>query len=145
MAIAYMLLAVIAGAMLPAQAAINARLGRAVGSPVWAAAISGMVLTAALALVATAMTRAGPRTDGLGSLPWWAWIGGLCGAVTLSATTAAAPRLGTASMIALVMSGQVACSLAVDQWGLFGLAAQPASGRRLAAAALLLAGAALMR
>ena len=145
MAIAYMLLAVVAGAMLPAQAAINARLGRAVGSPVWAAAISGVVLTITLALVATAMTRAGPRTAGLGSLPWWAWIGGLCGAVTLSATTAVAPRLGTASMIALVMSGQVACSLAMDQWGLLGLAAQPASGRRLAAAVLLLAGAALMR
>jgi len=87
MAIAYALLAVVAvvavvaGAMLPAQAAVNARLGRSVGSPVWAAAISGVVLTAALALVATAVTRAGPRTAGLGSLPWWAWIGGLCGAV----------------------------------------------------------------
>ena len=33
-AVAYIVLAVLAGAMLPAQAAINARLGRVVGSPV---------------------------------------------------------------------------------------------------------------
>ncbi len=140
-----MLLAMAAGAMLPAQAAINARLARAVGSPIWAAAISGLVLTATLALVAAAVARAGPRTDGLGGLPWWAWVGGLCGAVVLSATTAAAPRLGAASLIALVMSGQVACSLVLDQWGLLGLATQPAGGKRIAAAVLLLAGAALMR
>ena len=145
MAIAYMLLAALAGAMLPAQAAINARLGRAVGSPVWAAAISGVVLTIALTLVAAALTRAGPRTDGLGGLPWWAWVGGLCGAVTLAATTAVAPRLGTAGTIALVMAGQVVCSLALDQFGLLGLEGQPISGKRIAAAALLLTGAALMR
>ena len=145
MAVAYILLAVLAGAMLPAQAAINARLGRAVGAPIWAAAISGVVLTLALAIVPTAVTRAGPRTADVGSLPWWAWVGGLCGAITLSATTAVAPRLGTGSMIALVMAGQVVCSLALDQWGLFGLTAQPAGGKRLIAAVLLLAGAALMR
>ena len=62
----------------------------------------------------------------------------------MSATTAVAPRLGTASMIALVMTGQVVCSLALDQWGLLGLAAQPAGGKRLVAGVLLLAGAALM-
>lgn len=145
MAVTDLLLAVLAGAMLPAQAAINGRLGRVVGSPVWAAAISGVVLTVALTLVAATVTRAGPRTAGLGGLPWWAWTGGLCGAVTLAATTAVAPRLGTAGTIALVMSGQVVCSLALDQWGLLGLDAQPISGKRVAAAALLLAGAALMR
>ncbi len=117
-----MLLAVLAGVMLPLQAAINARLGRVVSSPVWAAAISGVVLTVALVVVAPALTRAGPRTAGLGNLPWWAWTGGLCGAVLLSATTAVAPRIGAASMMALVIAGQVACSLALgpngDCWAL---------------------------
>ena len=129
-ALAYTLLAVLAGAMLPLQAAINARLGR-------------VVVTVALTLVAAPISR--PQTAGLASVPWWAWLGGLCGAITLSATTAVAPRLGTARMIALVMVGQVICSLVLDQWGLLDLAAQPFSGKRIAAAALLLAGAALMR
>ncbi len=145
MAWPYVTLAVAAGAMLPLQAAINARLARLVGSPLWAAGISGLVLTAALALVAVAALRAGPRTAGLGGAPWWVWTGGLCGAVVLSATTATAPRLGTAGMIALVMVGQVLCSLLLDHYGVLGLPTLPLSAKRLAAAALLLAGAALMR
>lgn len=145
MAWPYVMLAVAAGAMLPLQAAINARLARLVGSPLWAAGISGLVLTAALALVAGVALRAGPRTEGLGGAPWWAWTGGLCGAVVLSATTATASRLGTAGMIALVMAGQVLCSLLLDHYGVLGLPVVPVGAKRLAAAALLLAGAALMR
>ncbi len=145
MAWGYVTLAVAAGAMLPLQAAINARLARLVGSPLWAAGISGLVLTAALALVAGVALRAGPRVEGLGGAPWWVWTGGLCGAVVLSATTATAPRLGTAGMIALVMAGQVLCSLLLDHYGVLGLPILPVSAKRLAAAALLLAGAALMR
>jgi bacterial/archaeal transporter family-2 protein len=141
----YLALSVIAGAMLPLQAAINARLARVVGGPIWAAAISGLVLTIVLAAVASVATRAGPRTSALGTLPWWAWTGGFCGAVVLSATTVVAPRLGTASMIALVMTGQVLSSIALDSFGLLGLAMQPLSFKRVVAAALLIAGAALMR
>lgn len=140
-----MLLAVAAGAMLPMQAAINARLGRTVGSPVWAAAISGVVLTLALTVVAAGLVRVGPRFGGVNSLPWWAWVGGLCGALTLAATTVVVSKLGTASTIALVMVGQVVVSLLLDKFGLLGLAVQPVGGKRLLAAALLLAGAALMR
>jgi bacterial/archaeal transporter family-2 protein len=142
---AYVALAIVAGATLPVQAAINAQLARLVGSPIWAAAISGAVLTVALVIVAAAVLREGPRVAGLGSAPWWVWTGGLCGAVILSATTAVAPRLGTAGMVALVMAGQVLCSLVLDHYGLLGLPVQPVSAKRLAAAALLLGGAALMR
>ena len=145
MALFYLTLAVVAGAMLPLQAAINARLARVLGGPIWAAAVSGLVLTIALAVVASAATRAGPRVTGLSALPWWVWTGGFCGAIVLSATTTIAPRLGTASMIALVMTGQVLSSLVLDNFGLFGLTTQPLNIKRSIAAALLVAGAALMR
>lgn len=145
MAWAYVAVAIMAGVMLPLQAAINARLARLVGSPVWAATVSGAVLTVVLALAATAMLGRGPRTEGLAAAPWWFWTGGLCGAVLLSATTTVAPRLGTASMVSLVMSGQVLCSLLLDHYGLLGLSVHSITGKRLAAAAMLLAGAALMR
>jgi bacterial/archaeal transporter family-2 protein len=64
--------------------------------------------------------------------------------VVLSATTAIAPRLGTASMIALVVTGQVLSSLALDIFGLLGLETQSLSLKRVVAAALLIGGAALM-
>jgi transporter family-2 protein len=131
--------------MLPMQAAVNARLARVLGGPVWAAATSGLVLTVALSTIASAARRGGPQLSRLGELPWWAWSGGFCGAILLSATTAAAPRLGAGRMIALVMIGQVLGSLALDNFGLLGLEVQPLNLQRSIAAVLLIIGAMLMR
>jgi bacterial/archaeal transporter family-2 protein len=55
------------------------------------------------------------------------------------------PRLGAGNMIALVMTGQVLGSLALDNFGLFGLTTQPLSMERCVAGALLLMAATLMR
>lgn len=141
----YLALAVVAGGMLPLQGAINARLAQAVGGPVWAAAFSGVVLTVALVLVAGAMSRGGPRLEILDTLPWWAWIGGFCGAVLLSVSTALTPRLGAERLIALVMTGQVLGSIALDNFGLVGLPREPLNVKHAIAGGLLVAGAALMR
>jgi transporter family-2 protein len=141
----YLALAMVAGVMLPLQSAINARLARAVGGPVWAAAFSGVVLTLALVLVAGAMSRGGPRLQVLDTLPWWAWVGGLCGAVLLSVATALTPRLGAERLIALIMTGQVLGSIALDNFGLVGLPRQPLNVKHAIAGGLLIVGAALMR
>ncbi|WP_412034115.1 DMT family transporter [Pollutimonas sp. M17] len=140
----FFLLAVTAGAMLPLQALVNARLGRAIGGPLWAAALSALLVAAILACAALASGRTWPRPSQMTGLPWWAWTGGLCGAVVLSATTAVAPRIGAANMIALVMAGQVTAAMALDRLGWFEMAVQPFSFQRTAAAGLLLAGAVLM-
>ena len=145
MAAFYFVLALFAGAMLPLQAATNARLAGAVGGPVWAAALSGLVLTIVLTFVASATSRGGPRLDGLSALPWWAWIGGFCGAVLLSVSTALTPRLGAEQMIALLMTGQVLGSIALDNFGLVGLAPQPLNAKHAIAGGPLIIGAALMR
>ncbi len=137
------LIAIVAGTMLPMQAVINARLARPLESPLWAAAISGAVTTVALVIIGLATTRGLPRGEGSADLPPWSWAGGLCGAIALTAMTATAPRLGAATMIALVVTGQVVFSLVVDQYGLFGAASYPLTLRRVIAAGLLLIGAML--
>ncbi|WP_213881696.1 DMT family transporter [Pseudomonas sp. dw_358] len=138
------LLAAAAGVMLPLQAVVNARLGRAIGGPLWAAALSSVVVATILASLALALGKPWPRLSQMTGLPWWAWIGGLCGAVVLSATTAVAPRIGAANMIALVMTGQVLAAMTLDRLGWFEMAIQPFSVQRMAAAVLLIAGAVLM-
>ena len=141
----YLVLAVLAGGMLTLQSAINARLAGAVGGPVWAAAVSGLILTVVLTLIASATSRGTPRFNDLESLPWWAWTGGLCGAVLLSVSTAVVHRLGAAQMIALVMTGQVLTSITLDNFGLVGLAPHPMNLKHAIAGGLLIVGAALMR
>ena len=138
------LLALLAGALLPVQSAMNARLGQTLGSPIWGAAVSGAVLTVVLVAVGVVALRRMPRIAGLSGVPWWAWAGGLCGALVLAATAAVAPRLGAATMIAMVVVGQVLCSVTLDQFGALGLTVHPIDLRRGTAAALLVAGALLI-
>ena len=142
---AAILLALLAGAMLPVQAAVNARLGRTLGSPVWAAAVSGAVMTIVLVAIGIVAVRSMPRTVGLLTVPWWAWTGGLCGALVLAATAAVAPRLGAGTMIAMVVVGQVLCSIALDQFGALGLAGHPIDLRRGVASVLIVVGALLIK
>jgi transporter family-2 protein len=138
------LLAAAAGVMIPLQAVVNARLGRAIGGPLWAAALSSVLVATVLACLALALGKPWPRLSQMTGLPWWVWIGGLCGAIVLSATTAVAPRIGAANMIALVMTGQVIAAMTLDRLGWFDMAIQPFSVQRMAAAGLLVAGAVLM-
>lgn len=139
------LLTLLAGAMLPVQAAVNTRLGQAIDSTIWAATISGAVLTATLAAAGAALAGGPPRLSGLSSAPWWAWAGGICGALVLSAMAAATPKLGAATTIAMVVAGQVLCAFALDRFGLLGLAVHPLTLRRIVAACLLVGGALLVR
>ncbi len=77
--------------------------------------------------------------------PLWAYLGGISGAATvmLTSTTVNTP-LALAGTLALGLAGQVAFSLAADQWGLFGLPRRRLTLRDAAAAALITAGSLLI-
>lgn len=140
----YILIALCAGAVLPAQAAMNARLARALGGPIWAVVYTTLAVGAILIVVGGLVLRTAPRTTEWATIPWWAWLSGVCGAIFLVGTTASLPRLGAANLVALVLAGQIVCAMVLDYFGFLGLAAQPLSPQRLAAAGLIAAGAALM-
>jgi transporter family-2 protein len=138
------LLAVLAGAGLSAQIAVNVHLRQGAGHPAIAAFISFQVgaLILLAALVAARLPWPAPAT--LLRVPPWAWTGGLLGAYYVFSTIALAPRLGAALFVVLVIGGQLATALAIDQLGLLGTKGQPLDPWRLAGAALVLAGVALL-
>ena len=132
------------GALLSIQAPLNAQLGKAVGSPINAALISFLVGTLALIVVAT-VQRSAPNVAATRALPWYAWVGGLCGAVFVSAAAYAAPRIGVATMLSLAIAGQLVTALALDHSGVFGIPQHPVSAGRLAGMALVIAGVLVVR
>lgn len=139
------LFAGLAGACLPIQSAVNAGLARH-ATPLWAAAISASISTVTLALLAAGPMRAPFPTAGvLGAAPAWTWVGGLLGCVILLGMMTVAPRLGTATMVASVVAGQMACSLLLDHFGWLGLPLQPLTLGKVAGAAAVCAGVALIR
>ena len=138
-----MLVGVLAGCLVGLQAPINSRLGRSVGT-VQAASFSFLVGTAVL-LVIAAFWQGG--LGGLGSIgraPWWALVGGLLGAVYVTVALVAVRTLGASGLTAVVILGQLAISVAIDRFGLVGVARQSVSPLRIVGLVLLVAGVALV-
>ena len=133
------------GGALTAQAALNARLGERVGHPLTASVISFAVGLAALLVAAVVARVPMPSTTTLASAPWPLWIGGVFGATFIAASVVLVPRVGPGLFFALVIAGQLAAALLIEHFGWLGIDRQPISVVRVAGAALLLLGTALIR
>ena len=141
----FLLFALLAGAGVAMQAAINSRLRFILGAPVWAASTQFVIGLAALIVVALASRQPIPSAASLARAPWWMWTGGLFGAAFIFMTVVATPRLGAALMLGGVIVGQLVAALVIDHYGLFGADVIPISGMRVAGVALLLGGVMLIR
>lgn len=137
-----LLFAVVIGMVLPMQALINARLAELTSGPLFAAFLSFLVGTLALGAMLL-FNRGGAGLRSPLDMPWWIWTGGLIGALFVFATTLLVPRLGAASMICLVVLGQVVGSLLLDHHGVLH-APRPADAMRVAGAVLVVVGAMLV-
>jgi transporter family-2 protein len=141
----YLLFGFLAGAMLPIQFGINAQLAAWVDSPLRATLVSFAVGTAALFVVMLAAYRDWPAPDRIGNAPWWVWVGGLLGAFYVLGSVVAAPKLGAATLVALILAGQAVASLLVDHFGWVGFEENPITPGRLVGIALVAIGVALVR
>lgn len=141
----YLLVCLLAGALMPLQAGVNAQLARWVGHPVTASLISFAVGTLALFAYTAATRPQLPTLTALSSAPWWVWAGGLFGGVFVTAAAAFAPRLGAATFISITIAGQVLVSILLDHFGVVGFAARPVTAPRLLGVLLLIVGVLLVR
>ncbi len=140
----YAVLGVVAGALLPLQAGVNAQLALWLGSPIRAAVANFVVGLVALLLLVAVFVRGKPA-ERLGDTPWWVWAGGLCGAFFVAANALIAPRLGALTLFGVILLGQAVASIAIDKWGLFGFREQAVGPGRVAGLALVAAGVAMVR
>jgi transporter family-2 protein len=139
-----MLAVVFGGAATALQAPTNAKMMTAVGSPVNAAFVSFAVGTAALGILAVILqTR--PDMAASRALPWYAWVGGLYGAIFVVAAAWGVPKLGVATTITLMVAGQLLLSLVLDHFGVMDVPKQPMNLGRIAGVALVLVGVLLVR
>ncbi len=137
------LVGVVAGCLVGMQAPINSRLGRTVGS-VQAATFSFLVGTVLLVLVAAFLRGGLGNFAHLGRAPWWALVGGLLGAVYVTVALIAVRTLGASGLTAVVITGQLAISVAIDRFGVLGVDRQPIGLHRIVGLALLAIGVVLV-
>lgn len=139
-----LLFAFVVGALLPLQVGVNAQLREPLGHPLMAALANFVVGTVALALLLLALRVRWPGAAQLMAPPLYLWCGGLLGALYIVSTVLLGPRLGAATLLALVVAGQMLASLVFDHYGLAGFEPHPVNPWRLLGVALLIGGVTLI-
>jgi bacterial/archaeal transporter family-2 protein len=144
----WLLLGLVAGAVLPVQGAINARLRSVIEPPIAVALVSFAVAALTISVVLAALLVTGrttrPRLPGA-SMPWWGWLGGACAAGYVTGTFLLIPTIGAAVTVALTVTGQQLASAAIDSQGWLRLPRRPFTARRGTGLVLLIAGSLLIQ
>ena len=135
---------VCAGAVLSAQAPINAALARGLGDPTLATCISFLVGFLVMAVIC-ALRGVWPATAFAAQTPLWAWIGGSLGAFYIFVLILSVPVTGALTAAAAVIFGQLAMAMILDRFGAFCLPVQAITWQRIAGRVLVMAGLLLSR
>lgn len=138
-------IALLLGAGLSTQAGVNSSLRTALGHPLHATIVNflvGMVVVFAAALAIGLRT---PSHENFGRSSPWMYLGGVLGAIYVLGSTALAPRLGAATLMALIVTGQLVAATIIDHNGWLGFSGHPITATRIAGGVLLVAGVVLIR
>jgi transporter family-2 protein len=143
--VAYIIAAFAIGTTLALQPAINAVMGRVLGSPLLASVLS---IAISLIVVVPAWLTVGQGAGDLArvsALPWWVVFGGVIGVVVVAGSMTLAPLMGIALFSVCVVAGQLGAATVIDHLGAFGLPAKPVTVMKVVGLALVLLGAVLVQ
>lgn len=132
-----------AGVLLGIQNPLNALLAQSTGD-LASGLLNFLVGAGVLALVVLLTGSARQLGAGVTRVRWRYLTGGAFGAVNALSALALISEIGAGTVAAAAITGQMLASLAIDRAGFLGLRPRPLSGRRLAGAALLVAGTVLV-
>ncbi|MEY4167213.1 MAG: DMT family transporter [Blastocatellia bacterium] len=132
----------LAGMLIPAQAAINSKMRTYVLSPFYSAMINFMVGFLALIIITLLLVWRGQRGDWAAAIeaPWWAWCGGLIGVTMVISGVLVVPKMGAAFFSVAIIVGQLFGALVLDHYGLFGLPQRLVTPSRVFGVVFLLLG-----
>ena len=128
----------VAGGIIAIQPALNGGLSKATGS-LPAAFVSFIVGVLALGLVVAVSGQLG-RVGGALDVPWYYLLGGLCGAVWITASLIAVKSLGAGGVVAATITGQLTGAMIADRLGILGLTEVPLTASKIGGACLLIVG-----
>lgn len=134
----YALIMLAAGIGVPIMAALNASLGRVIGSPT-AAAVVLFTVAFVVSVIAVLMTGLQPLSR-LGDAPKHLFLGGCLVAFYVLSVTHVAPHFGIGNAVFFVLIGQLVSAALIDHFGLFGAQAHPMNAIKASGLALMAAG-----
>jgi len=134
-----------AGVSVLVQQALNANLRAELNSTAWSGFMSYFLGVAFMVCLAAVLRDPVPTANTIGRVPWWAWSGGVFGAIFIALSIVTIPKLGGAAYIATLVTGQMIAALAFDHFGWLGIPERQIGLSRLFGVALLVGGVVLIR
>jgi bacterial/archaeal transporter family-2 protein len=135
---------ILGGALQSCGAAMNGQLNKSIVNPWLASAISFTLITLFLLGAFLIMPSPLPTAKDISSMPWWAVIGGLVGAVQVYAGLTLVTKVGAGLFVAFTVTAALLMSLAIDHFGWFGMDLHPLNTWRSLGGLLLVAGVTLI-
>jgi transporter family-2 protein len=137
-------LIIVAGALQAWGPPMNGALRSALTNPWLASVVSFLPIVAFLGVLLLCQPRPMPTADGLGGMPWWAPLGGIVGSFAVIAGLLFVNKVGAGAFAGLTITANILMSLAVDNFGLFGMEVHAINMWRVLGGLLMVAGIALV-
>lgn len=113
-------------------------------NPWLASLVSFLPVVALIAVLFICLPHPLPTEKGLAEMPWWAPLGGLIGAFAVIAGLFFVGTVGAGTFAGLTITANILMSLLIDKYGMFGMTVHDLTPGRIAGAALMVAGIALI-
>ncbi|BAX92438.1 DMT family transporter [Mycobacterium shigaense] len=135
---------VLGGALQTCGAAMNGQLYRHMINPWLASAISFALITIFFVAAFLILPKPLPTAKDIASMPWWAVIGGLVGAVQVYAGLTLVNRVGAGTFMGFTVTSALIMSLVVDHFGWLRVDPHPITVWRGLGGALMVCGVVLI-
>ncbi len=119
------LLAILAGAIVPVQVGVNAVLDQQLKSPFFTSFIVFLVGAVGIFISFLFTQESIPNAGTIRATTWWAWLGGLLGALYILSLIILANYINIGLLTILALAGQLVMAMIVDHFGWFGSEPNP--------------------
>ena len=140
---------IFAGMLSATQIAVNGYLGKVVGSPIKASAISFTVGIIFLAIIFIVLHFKNGKSESFknesAKNPWWMWIGGILGGLYILANVYLSRIVGTGMTVIILLIGSTTGGILVDHFGMFESPKKPINAQKILGVLIMILGAAAIK
>ena len=140
---------IFAGMLSATQIAVNGYLGKVVGSPIKASAISFTVGIIFLAIICIVLHFKNGKSESFknesAKNPWWMWIGGILGGLYILANVYLSRIVGTGLTVIILLIGSTTGGILVDHFGMFESPKKPINAQKILGVLIMILGAAAIK
>ena len=140
---------IFAGMLSATQIAVNGYLGKVVGYPIKASAISFTVGIIFLAIICIVLHFKNGKSESFknesAKNPWWMWIGGILGGLYILANVYLSRIVGTGMTVIILLIGSTTGGILVDHFGMFESPKKPINAQKILGVLIMILGAAAIK